>query len=218
MNDTRLFYSLDVLQDGRVFVAGGEYGTGGAKAEVYDPVSNTWAPVPVPTLLLNPAQASPLNGQPQSFLDSCSAILANGNILVTPVLYKTLRETMIYNPISNIWTAGPNLFRGVYQDEASWVKLPDESILTVYLFGTNSERYIPALNAWVNDGNLPVALYDSITFEMGAALLLPNGTAFVLGATGHTAIYTPTGTTSPAPGRPGRTSPARWRRPMRRRR
>ena len=42
MHDTRLYYSSDVLPDGRVFVAGGEYGTGGNKSEVYDPFTNAW--------------------------------------------------------------------------------------------------------------------------------------------------------------------------------
>ena len=41
MHDTRLYYSSDVLTDGRVFVAGGEYGTGKRNAEVYDPLTNT---------------------------------------------------------------------------------------------------------------------------------------------------------------------------------
>jgi hypothetical protein len=40
MHDTRLYFSSDVLKDGRVFVAGAEYGTGSATAEVYDPLSN----------------------------------------------------------------------------------------------------------------------------------------------------------------------------------
>ena len=63
-------------------------------------------------------------------------------------------------------------------------------------FGTSSERYIPSLNKWVNDGVLPVALYDSFLFEEGAAFLLPNGKVIYLGSTGHTALYTPTGTTN----------------------
>src|SRR5262249_50056626 len=87
--------------------------------------------------------------------------------------------------------------RGAYQDEASWVKLPDESILTIDPFGTNSERYIPSTNTWINDGVVPVSLYDPFGSELGAAFLLPTGKAFYLGSTGHTALYTPTGTTSP---------------------
>src|SRR5262245_2557716 len=43
MRDTRLFDYSGILRDGRMFVAGGEYGTGGDTAEIYDPVSNTWS-------------------------------------------------------------------------------------------------------------------------------------------------------------------------------
>jgi hypothetical protein len=102
---------------------------------------------------------------------------------------------MIYAPISNGWISGPQLYRGYDQTEASWVKLPDNSILTDDPFGTNSERYIPALNQWINDANIPVPLWYA-EGEIGAALLLPNGKALFLGATGNTALYTPTGTTN----------------------
>jgi len=196
MHDTRLYYSSDVLRDGRVFVAGGEYGTGMATAEVYDPRSDTWTQAPVPTSLLDPTQPSPEpQHRTQGFYDAPSEVLPNGKVLVAPKCFQTAGETMIYDPVANIWSAGPNLFRGVYQDEASWVKLPDDSILTVDPFGQNSERYIPSANAWINDGNVPVALYDY--GELGAAFLLPNGKAIFLGGTGHTAIYTPSGNTSP---------------------
>jgi len=67
MNSTRLFYSSTVLRDGRVLVAGGEYGTGAATAEIYDPVANSWASIPVPTSLLNPANNSPNTGRRQGF-------------------------------------------------------------------------------------------------------------------------------------------------------
>ncbi len=198
MHDTRLYFSSDVLQDGRVFVAGGEYGTGAATAEVYDPVANKWMQVSPPTSLLNPTAASPaLASGNQAFLDSVSKILPNGNVLVGPVGPAAYGGTLIYNPVSNIWTSGPTYFRGGYQDEASWVKLPDDSILTIDPFGVNSERYIPSLNTWVNDGTVPESLYDSFGFELGAAFLLADGKAFFLGSTGHTALYTPTGTTSP---------------------
>src|SRR5262245_2242756 len=39
MHDTRLYDGSVVLPDGRLFVAGGEYGTGGNTAEIYDPLS-----------------------------------------------------------------------------------------------------------------------------------------------------------------------------------
>src|SRR5262249_24523647 len=42
-----------------------------------------------------------------------------------------------------------------------------------------------------------VSLYDPFGSELGAALLLPSGKAFYLGSTGHTALYTPSGSASP---------------------
>jgi hypothetical protein len=40
-------------------------------------------------------------------------------------------------------------------------------------------------------------MYDPFGSELGAAFLLPNSNAFFMGATGHTALYTPSGSTSP---------------------
>ena len=181
MHDSRLYYSSAVLRDGKVLVAGAEYGSGTNTAEVYDPLNNAWT--------LTPASG-------QVFFDSVSEILPNGNVLVGPVIPSAFGGTAIYNPTSNTWFAGPTLFRGYNQNEASWVKLSDDSILTVDPFDTYSERYIPSLNEWIDDGVVPVSLY-STDGDLGAALLLPDGRAFFLGATGHTALYTPTGTTSP---------------------
>lgn len=212
MADTRLYYSSYVLRDGRVFVAGGEYGTGTAKAEIYDPLSNVWTSANPPVSLLDPSQPSPaLQSGNQGFVDSGSVILPDGRILVAPVGPKTYGGTLIYNPSTNGWAAGPNYVRGAYQDEASWVKLPDESILTVDPFGTNSERYIPSLNSvgsWIDDATVPVALYGSPGGEIGPGFLLADSRAFFLGATGNTAFYTPTGTTAKGSWAAGPTIPS----------
>ncbi|PWU18363.1 MAG: hypothetical protein C5B50_09240 [Verrucomicrobia bacterium] len=181
MNDSRLYYSSQVMTDGRMFIAGGEYGTGLCSGEVYDPVLNLWV-------------FCPASGQ--RFSDSISAMVPNGNVLVSPVGPSSGGGTIFYNPTSNLWITGPKLFRGGYQDEASWVKLPDSSILTVDPFGQNTERYIPSLNQWVNDATVPVALYNNLG-ELGPAFLLPNGKVIYIGGTTNTAIYTPSGTTSP---------------------
>ncbi len=185
MNYTRLYFSSQVLTNGQVLVAGAEYGTGTNSAEIYDPVANTWTTTPPP-----PA------GQ-NLFYDSISEMLPNGNVLVAPVNPATFGGTVVYNTTSNVWSVGPSLYRGYYQDEASWVKLPDDSIVTIDPFGTNSERYIPSLNQWVNDANVPVDMYDPYGYELGAGFLLPDGRAFYLGATGNTVFYTPSGTNSP---------------------
>jgi hypothetical protein len=185
MHDGRDAYATQVLTNGQVFVAGGESGGGAYSAEVYDPLLDSWTMCPCAGCL---------------FSDSLSEILPNGNVLITPVGPTNGGETMIYAPASNTWIAGPQLYRGYYEDEASWVKLPDNSILCIDSpgsggTGTNSERYIPALNQWINDANVPINIYGGI-FEMGAALLLPTGNAFFLGAGGTNAIYIPSGSTN----------------------
>jgi hypothetical protein len=187
--DTRLYYSSQVLTDGRVFVAGGEYGTGGSHAEVYDPIANTWTQIDPPATLWNPAS--------NSFVDSNSEITPAGKVIVMPVSPHTSGAALLYDPATNTWTSGGHLAHGSYQDEASWVKLRDGSILTIDPFGTLSERYIPAANGWLGDTAVPVALYDPYGGELGPAFIIPSGNAIFFGATGHTAIYTPTGTMSP---------------------
>jgi hypothetical protein len=189
MIDTRLYYSSQVLKDGRVWVAGGEYGTGGPKSELYDPVANTWTALPIPAAIWSPAS--------NNFYDSCSEILEDGRCMISPVFPHSAGIPLIYDPATNSWANGPRLFRGSNQSEATWVKLPDDSILTVDPYGTFSERYIPSTSSWVNDGVVPISLYDPFGFELGGAVLLPNGKAFWLGSTGHTALYTPSGTSAP---------------------
>ena len=179
MTDTRLYYSSQVLMDGRVFVAGGEYGTGGSAGETYDPLTNAWTPAPAPG---------------HRFSDSNSEILPDGRVLVA-LVEGTLKSTLIFDPLAGggagTWSVGPNCI-GIH-NESAWVKLPDNSVLFVDRGTRNSERYIPALNQWVADATVPVDLYDPFGLEKGAGLLLPNGNVFFLGSLGHTAIYTPSG-------------------------
>ncbi len=195
MLDTRLYIQTQVLKDGRVYCSGGEYGTGGPKASVYDPTTNVWTALTIPASLWNPAT--------DNFYDCNSEILPDGSVLLMPVFPHTSGRAIKWNPATNVWSSGGQLFRGTYQDEATWVKLPDNTILTLDPFGSNSygnspsERYNPVTNTWINDGISPVNLYDAFGFEMGGGVYLPNGKAIFLGATGNTAIYTPTGTTSP---------------------
>ena len=179
----RKFYASDVLQDGRVFIAGGEYPTNGPQqtlSEVYNPSNNLWT-----------TNADTLG---VVLKDSESVLLPDGTVLVHPVGRGTNSPnvTMIYSPASDIWNVGPTNQQN--QGEATWVKLPDDSILGVDRGTTNSERYIPSLNTWIPDANVPVALYTN--GETGAAFLLPDKRAFFLGASGHTALYTATGTTN----------------------
>jgi hypothetical protein len=181
MRDTRLYCSTQVLQDGRVFIAGGEYGTGSRTGEVYDPLTNTWTALPTQNF--------------GNILDAMSDTLPDGRVMVAPVSPSPSGTTIIFDPATNSWSQGPKIFRGGSTDEQSFVKLADGSILTVD-GNTTSERFIPSLNAWVNDGTVPVPLFDSL-HELGPGVLLADGRAFFIGATGHTVLYTPSGTNSP---------------------
>ncbi|MCX6273813.1 MAG: T9SS type A sorting domain-containing protein [Bacteroidetes bacterium] len=180
MFDSRLYFSSQVLQDGRVYVAGGEYGSGGSLGEVYDPILNTWT--------MTPAQG-------QRISDANSEILPDGKLLQALVNQAGPVICDIYDPGNNTYVSGPSCLGS--HNESTWVKLPDQSILMVNMPDTTSERYIPSLNQWIPDGNVPVRLYDAFGSETGAGLLLPDGRAFFIGATGHTAYYTPTGNNSP---------------------
>ena len=181
MYDTRLYFSSQVLMDGRVYVAGGEYGTGGTAGEVYDPVANTWTRTPAPSARLS---------------DANTEMLPDGRVLQALVA-GTLKSTQIYNPLTNTYSTGPTC-NGIH-NESVWMKLPDASILFVDRGATTSDRYIPSRNVWMVDGPVPVALFDTYGLETGGAAMLPNGKAFFLGSTGgKTGLYTPSNSTTKA--------------------
>jgi len=186
-HDTRVYFASQVLMDGRVFVAGGEIenesingnGTGGYSGEIYNPLNDTWT--------MAPAQSS-------YFGDANSEILPDGKVLIA-VVGGPGDSTVIFDPIANTWTAGPTCHSS--HAESAWIKLADSSILFVDIGSTNSERYIPSLNQWVTDATVSDELYDPYWDETGAGFLLPDGRAFFLGASGHTAYYTPSGNINP---------------------
>jgi hypothetical protein len=179
MINTRLYYSSQLLKDGRVYVAGGEYGSGGSSGEVYNPLTNTWTAAPAPGATLS---------------DANSEILDDGRVLQA-LVSGTLTGTKLYNPSTNTYSNGPTSL-GIH-NESAWIKLPDNSILYVNRLSTSSERYIPSTNSWIADATVPVQLYDQYGDETGGALLLPDGRAFFLGSAGHNAYYAPSGSTAP---------------------
>ncbi|GBL35546.1 putative cell agglutination protein 1742.01 [Filimonas sp.] len=178
MASTRLYFSSQILRDGRVYVCGGEYGTGGYKGEVYNPLTNSWINTPTHSAFVS---------------DANSEILEDGRVL--QALVWAPATTKLYNPATNTYVAGPTALGS--NNETAWLKLPDNSILYVTVNSTQSQRYIPATNTWISDANCAVNLYDPYGSEMGGAWLLPDGRGFFVGATGHTAFYTPSGTTAP---------------------
>jgi hypothetical protein len=179
MTATRQFFPSNVLPSGKVFVVGGEFsGQGGDTntSETYDPVAKKWA-----------SSAT----FPQSrFGDDPTEILPNGNILAG---YIGDGSTYIYNTTTNSWSFAATKVGGDRSDEETWVKLTDGSILSydVNINDNHAQRYLPSMNKWVDAGVVPVPLTSSPAYELGPALLLPDGRVFQVGANGNTALYTP---------------------------
>jgi hypothetical protein len=184
MHRTRLYCSSRLLQDGRLYVAGGEYGTGAGNAEVYNPLTDTW------TMTANPPIGT-------YFYDANSELLPDGRVLQA-VVYSTIygyTGNYIYDPATNSYTVTDQCINSA--DESSWVLLPDSSILFVDIGSTTSERYIPELEQWVVDDTLPELIYDAFQSEVGPGFLLPDGRAWFVGGTHKTAYYTPSGSIAP---------------------
>ena len=83
--------------------------------------------------------------------------------------------------------------------------LPDGTVLAVQCSSIpDAQKYVIATNSWVSAGVIPVILPKApqpiYVPEMGPQVLLPDGRVFAIGATGHTALYTPPTTTPTDPG------------------
>jgi len=188
MGTDRLYFGSNVMQNGNVFVVGGEYSGPNGTAnwtntgEIYNSSSNSW---------------SPITNFPQSnYGDDPSILLPNGNILAG---YLAGPQTYIYNITTNTWTQTGTKNNNDASDEEAWVKLPDNSILSYDVFYNTgntpglAQRYIPSMGKWVNTGPVPVALSSPAAgYELGPNALLPNGDVFQVGGNNNTALYNPT--------------------------
>jgi hypothetical protein len=132
-----------------------------------------------------------------------------------------------FNPKGSTWTAFDGNGKFDVFDEEGFNLLPNGQVLTVdaYVFqydasGMNSELYNPATETWSSAGSTKVQLWDSdcgnsggASYEVGPAVLRPDGTVFATGANtcgpGHTAIYnTANSTWTAGPNFPGNVSVA----------
>jgi hypothetical protein len=187
MHTARLYFASNVLPDGRVFVMGGEYSGPNTvlnlinTGEIYDPAANAWTNIanfPLPI-----------------FGDAPSEVLPNGQVLAG---YKLGPQTYTFDAPTNSWSASGIKLHSDTSREESWVKLPDNSVLSYditssIVTGTGrAQRYLPSEGEWVDAGTVPVLLSTADTeHELGPAFLLPDGRVFFLGANGNTAFYTP---------------------------
>src|ERR1700733_2051442 len=214
MSVPRGFFASGVLNDGRVFVVGGETSTSTtsdiSSGDIYDPATNVWT-------------AMRGTSTPPSYIqgDASACVLTDGRVLFGAILSN---QTAVWDPVNSSWTAAGTAFGTQTNskfgncNEETWTLLADGSVITVNtkapLTGgpnglnnspTSAERYIPSTDLWQQTSALPDVLAlttatdtstnpatPAVAFEIGPAILLPSGQLFAFGATGHTAIYDPT--------------------------
>jgi hypothetical protein len=196
-----LYFGSAVLSDGRVIMEGGEYNFNGQtckpvwtnRGAIYNPKTNVWRSVTPPTRW-------------KTIGDAQGVVLADGTYLQANCCTK--QQALLNSKTLNWTITGKGKFD--VNDEEGWTLLPDGTVLTVdaYVFqydadGRNYEIYDPAKRVWTSgaaSGTI-VQLWDSYpdarhaSYEVGPAVLRPDGTVFYTGATGapgtpgHTAIY-----------------------------
>jgi hypothetical protein len=193
-----LYFGSAVLPDGRYIVEGGEYNFGrGVETKlgaIYDPVANTWTAVNPPSGWANIG-------------DGIATVLANGTYMQGSCCNNPPTAALL-NPSTLSWTPTGSGKFDVYAEEGMTL-LPGGMVLDVDTYvnkyqanGMNYETYNPSTGNWTSDGNTPVQLWDSAancggqsnaSFELGPAVLRPDGTLYATGANscaaGHTAIY-----------------------------
>ncbi len=194
-----LYFASVVLADGRVIVEGGEQNFSSYvwtnMGAMYDPIANTWTPM------------NPPSGW-SSIGDASGILLFDGTFMLANCC---TRQQALLNLSTMTYTAtGSGKFDE--NDEEGWTLLPNGKVLAVDAYvdlsdpnGKNSEVYDPGTGSWSTAGSTVVQLWDSHgSYEVGPAMLRPDGTVFATGANGagagHTSIYnTKNGTWTPGP-------------------
>ncbi len=206
MNYAPTYFASAVLPDGKVIVEGGEDNNGvqdwTTLGAIYDPVANTW------TEVFPPAGWTRIG-------DASSVVLPDGTFMLANCCDNPAQAALL-DETSLTWTVltSASGFTGKFDrnNEEGWTLLPNGDVLTVDTYtgvaynasGMRSEIYNPGTGAWTNAGSTMVQLWDSkagcggpkgATYEIGPALLRPDGKVFATGSNtcpstaGHTALY-----------------------------
>jgi hypothetical protein len=180
-----LYYASAVLPDGRLLVEGGEYNCCGGNevtlGAIYDPAANAWTSV------------APPSGW--TYIgDSPSVVLANGTFMMGQGASPSAQQ-VLFNATRLTWSSvGFGKLDGF--SEEGMTLLPNGDVMVVDTEnGTHAERYNPVRQGWGSAGSTGVLLPSNggmgIVPELGPAILRPNGTVFVGGATANSSLYYP---------------------------
>jgi hypothetical protein len=160
MESARRDARLTVLHDGRVLAVGS------GSAERYNPNTDAWEPTG--------AMAGPR-------FNPAVAKLANGRVLVaggtaSPTAPPTLATTEIYDPVSNTWSAGPDLPTA---GAGNAVALPNGRVFVALSAvtgnGTVGYTYDPSTNSWSTASGSLGYQFPALALLKGGDVLLAGG-------------------------------------------
>jgi len=218
-NYAPLFFGSAVLPDGKVVVQGGEYncpngncggGVWQSLGAIYNPAANTWTSTTAPSgSNIGDAESVVLPNGTWMLAECCAIHFGHSSF---PVYYYFNESTLSFTNMASSSDGKNDEF-----DEEGWNLLPNNLVLTVdayttntVLTGTNSETYNSSSNTWSTAGSTINQLWDSNcglgggSFEVGPGVLRPDGTVIATGASdcspGHTSVYdSSTGTWTAGP-------------------
>ncbi len=214
-----LYFASQVLNDGRVIYAGGEYqgpwvdflGEGANGVAIYDPVKDSWTPIAPPSFFtdLYPPRATcprdPAIGNlcaPSPIADGQSVVLNDGTFMIAD---KMSTQAALLDLKTLTWTETGTASKAPrWNDEESYTLLPNGKILTVNCYTeshflpeqypypadpTGSQIYDPQTGLWSYAGSTINTLTNPISNEIGSQVLRPDGLVFVGGTDGHNSLY-----------------------------
>ena len=206
MINARQFFASGVLTDGRVFAIGGEYSDDAAftagqndtpLGEIFDPETNTWSQIS------KPASFTFVRG------DASSCVLPDGRVLLGGASTSGgsttwSKRTALWDPNDDSWVESGLEFGALTSttkddgtEEEGFTLLQDGTVLAVEVANAPSaEKYLSSQDKWVPASSTPnqlvfQTLLGASVFEIGPSVVLPDGRLLAIGATGNTALYTP---------------------------
>jgi hypothetical protein len=171
---------------------------------IYDPVANSW------TCLAPPSGWTQIG-------DAQSVVLQDGTFMVAHIFdnqVATLKASTNPPSFNSPFTPAGKTAADYRNSEEEWELLPNGTVLTLEIWNPIDTSETPALtyslvsHAWGSTGTAPDPLVnldidpttDSPFYEIGPAILRPDGTVFAEGATQFNDIYdTNTGTWTSGP-------------------
>jgi hypothetical protein len=130
--------------------------------------------------------------------DASGMVLADGRFMLSTCCDSSA-STALLDAHSLTWS-DTGAGKADIHDEESWVMLWDSTILTIDCNNTGdltaAEYYDPATGQWKPAGHTPVQISDtdpdgSGSHEIGANVLLNDGTVLGIGGNGHNVTYDP---------------------------